>query len=116
MPNSRNRVRKELENMIGHAVSELEAAHGLQMPEELSNNRDDFNRQVLEKMVKKDQVKRFKRYSIELSKFISSGFRVVIGKTQEEMLQQLCQIVEHVEALWNDAIVLFEAGSYSTAC
>lgn len=103
---------------IDDLLSKLEAiiGHNLNILEELGEEKDDIIRRLHEKIIKKDQVGRFEQYSRELSKFMSRGFRVVIGPTKEEMVEQLYQIVGHAEGLWNDAVALFDAGSYATAC
>jgi AbiV family abortive infection protein len=73
-------------------------------------------KEVEETITQKNALNRFKRYSGELSAFLSSGFQVVAGPTQEEMAQQLLQIIKHAEGLWNDATLLFSRKKYATAC
>jgi AbiV family abortive infection protein len=73
-------------------------------------------KEIVETLVQKNAANRFKRYQSELSAFLSNGFKVVTGSTQEEMIRQLFQIIKHAEGLWNDAILLFKKKRYATAC
>ncbi len=76
----------------------------------------EMNKEIAEPIIQKNAVERFTRYSGELSGFLSSGFKVVTGLTFDEMTQQLLQIVKHAESLWDESMLLFNIGRYSTAC
>lgn len=106
---SKNReyIRKNLEAITGQVSQALV---------ELGEDTDEIIQQTAKPIVTKNQVDRFKQYSSELSSFLSSGFKVVTGPTQEEMVKQLLQIVEHAEGLWDDATLLFKEERYATAC
>jgi len=78
--------------------------------------REEITHNIEETLVKKNQVERFKRFSEELSSFLTSGFQVVTGPTQEEMRQQLFEIIKLAEGLWTEAKMLFENDRYATAC
>lgn len=89
----------------------------------MTKQEDEITQQILElkekttkTILQKNIVERFKRYHGELTDFLSSGFRVVTGPTQEEMIQQLLQIIKHAEGLWNDATLVFKKKRYATAC
>ena len=73
-------------------------------------------KEIVETLVQKNAATRFQRYHGELSAFLSSGFRVVTGPTQEEMIRQLLHIIKYTEGLWNDATLLFRKKRYATAC
>lgn len=77
---------------------------------------EKMGKEIAETILQKNVVDRFKRYSGELSTFLSNGFKVVTGPTQEEMVRQLFQIIKHAEGLWNDATLLFKRKRYATAC
>ena len=84
--------------------------------DEIIQQLEKWEKDEIETILQKNAVNRFKRYSGELSAFLSSGFKVVTGPTWEEMTRQLFQIVSHAEGLWKDATALFEGGRYATAC
>jgi len=104
---SKERIGKKLE-----AISE----QSLQLASDLGREKDEIIRQLKETIVKKKQIVRFKQYWEELNKFLSNGYKVVTGRTFEEMARQLFQIVEHAEGLWNNATLLFKRKGYATAC
>lgn len=97
---------------------ELEGAfeRTLQLLVGLGRDRHQVIRQIDETIVKKNLRDRFTRYYGELAKFLSSGFIVVAGATQEEMIRQLYRIIEHGAGLRNDAMLLFDKERYPTAC
>src|SRR4030042_2691609 len=73
-------------------------------------------KEIVKTITQKNIVNRFLKYHGKLSAFLSSGFRVVTGPTQEEMIRQLLQIIKHAEGLWSDATLLFKKKRYATAC
>jgi len=84
--------------------------------DEIVEQIEKWDKEAAETILRKNAVERFKRYSGELSTFMSSGFKVVTGSTQEEMLRQLLQIIKHADGLWNDTTLLFRRKRYATAC
>jgi len=65
--------------------------------------------------IKKKQNERMKYHSIELGKLLKNGFTVLTG-TPEEMLKQLEAYVKHAEGIWENAVIMFQRPSFSTAC
>lgn len=65
--------------------------------------------------IKKKQINRMKNHSVELGKFLKNGVIVLRG-TPEVMLKQLEAYVKHAEDIWENAVVMFQKQSFSTAC
>ena len=81
---NRERIREKLVDIIANIMPLL--------TEFSDEEREEITHNIEETLVKKNQVERFKRFSEELSSFLTSGFQVVTGPTQEEMRQQLFEI------------------------
>lgn len=65
--------------------------------------------------IKKKQAERMKKYSILMGNFLKAGFTVLTG-TPEEMLKQLETYIRHAEGIWENAVLMFQKSSFSTAC
>lgn len=105
---NRERIRKKLTAITKNIMQSL--------TEFSDEEKDEIMRNIEDTFVKKNQVERFRQFSDKLSNFLTSGFQVVTGPTQEQMGQQLFAVIKHAEGLWTEAKMLFENSRYSTAC
>lgn len=103
---------------MGISVVPITQSEGL-----MTKKEDEIIQQIVkrkektaETILQKNVVNRFLKYQGELTDFLSSGFKVVPGPSQEEILRQLFQIIKHADGLWNDATLLFRKKKYATAC
>ncbi len=101
------------ERMIGLLANVMASMH--EIGAKLEIDVDDMLQMAAEAQGAKNQVERMRIHSVELGKFLESGFSVIRG-TPEEMLTQLGEYVKHAESLWDDAVLLHREQRYSTAC
>lgn len=82
---------------------------------ESGGNIDEILKNVEQQNKTKRQFERFKEYFLELKKCYENGF-IVLSGSQETMINQLGEYIQHAENLWNEAESLYVQNHFSTSC
>jgi|SRR3990172_6987461 len=77
--------------------------------------RSDMNREISEKLVVKDQLRRFLRYVAVQNELLATGKSLVLADSYEAGYERFNRVVVHAERLWDDSCTLFLQGRFPTA-
>lgn len=71
--------------------------------------------EISEKLVAKDQLRRFLRYTAVQNELLETGKSLVAADSYEAGYERFKRVVVHAERLWDDSCGLFLQGRYPTA-
>ena len=74
-----------------------------------------MNREISEKLVVKDQLRRFLRYVAVQNELLATGKSLVLADSYEAGYERFNRVVVHAERLWDDSCTLFLQGRFPTA-
>ncbi|MGH7475969.1 MAG: AbiV family abortive infection protein [Longimicrobiales bacterium] len=76
---------------------------------------EDQKQEAAEKAIRKRAPEHFLRHLDVLAELLNSSKPLVAGATLPDRYAQFLELVRHVERLWQDAVTLYRAGSFSSA-
>lgn len=95
---------------------EATAAAVRRIAAEAMNSLTADQREAVERnLVEKDVAGRFKAFVDRLNEILHGEESVISGETFEERVEQFVNLVDHVRALWRDAVTMYERGRFGTA-